>query len=90
MRKISFDDFQTNNDRLFGVFNLEEYKVIRGFIPGRGKRVRLHYTKFEPQHKVGSICITHGYGEQSDDYLEVPMASRRSPTTSPRIVTSFI
>ncbi|MBS1890123.1 MAG: hypothetical protein JST59_02435 [Actinobacteria bacterium] len=45
-RKISFDDFQTSTDRLFGVFNVEEYKVIRGFIPGRGKRVRLHYTKF--------------------------------------------
>jgi acylglycerol lipase len=70
-RRISFDDFQTTADRLFGVFNLEEYKVIRGFIPGRGKRVRLHYTKFEPVFKKASVCIIHGYGEQSDDYLEV-------------------
>jgi acylglycerol lipase len=71
IRKISFDDFQSTADKLFGVFNLEEYKVIRGFIPGKGKLVRLHYTKFEPTCKKASICIIHGYGEQSDDYLEV-------------------
>jgi hypothetical protein len=69
-RKISLEDFQ-NGDSLFGVFNLEEYRIMRGFIPGRGKRVRLHYTKLEPFEKVGSVCIVHGYGEQSDDYLQV-------------------
>lgn len=80
--RISFEDLQGSHS-LFGVFRLEEYSVMRGFIPGRGKRVRLHYTKFEPAHKVGSICIVHGYGEQSDDYLEVRVGSRRWPTTSP-------
>lgn len=51
VRKISFDDFQSTQDRLFGVFNLEEYNVIRGFIPGKSQskersNVRLHYTRF--------------------------------------------
>jgi acylglycerol lipase len=62
LQRISFDDFQNTDDRLFGVFNVEDYRVIRGFIPGKGKRVRLHYTKFEPTVKVASICIIHGYG----------------------------
>ena len=33
------------------------------------KQIRLYYTKFTPKVKKGQICIIHGYGESTDDYL---------------------
>ena len=35
------------------------------------KQIRLYYTKFTPNIKRGQICIIHGYGESTDDYLTV-------------------
>ncbi len=35
------------------------------------KQIRLYYTKFTPKVKKGQICIIHGYGESTDDYLTV-------------------
>lgn len=29
----------------------------------------LYYTKFTPNIKKGQVCIVHGYGENTDDYL---------------------
>jgi hypothetical protein len=34
-------------------------------------QIKLYYTKFTPKVKTGQICIIHGYGESSDDYLPV-------------------
>ena len=35
------------------------------------QQIRLYYTKFTPKIKKGQICIVHGYGESTDDYLTV-------------------
>ena len=34
-------------------------------------RIRLYYSKFTPRVKEGTICIVHGYGESTDDYIQV-------------------
>jgi hypothetical protein len=35
------------------------------------KQIRLYYTKFTPKIKRAQLCIIHGYGESTDDYLNV-------------------
>ena len=44
-RKISIGDIETDQENIFGIFTLDDYTVMRGFVPGRGKNTRLHYTK---------------------------------------------
>lgn len=56
---------------MYGRFDFDNFTLMRGFIDGRGKGVRLHYIKLEPYKKVASICIFHGHGEHSSDYLEI-------------------
>jgi hypothetical protein len=70
-RKISIEDIETENDNIFGVFALESYTVIRGFIPGKQKNTRLHYTKIEPGKKVANVCIIPSYSGNQDNYLDV-------------------
>ena len=45
MRKLSMEDIETDNENVFGIFTLDDYTVMRGFVPGKGKNTRLHYTK---------------------------------------------
>lgn len=53
-------------------FSNSEYSVIRVYIDApSSKQIRLYYTKFTPKIKKGQICIIHGYGESTDDYLTV-------------------
>jgi alpha-beta hydrolase superfamily lysophospholipase len=52
------------------------------------KQIRLYYTKFIPKVKTGQICIIHGYGENTDDYLPVMLHLFRWLSTLPNEVTS--
>jgi hypothetical protein len=57
--------------------------VLRVYINSlESSQVRLYYSKFTPREKVGTICIVHGYGESSDDYIQVSLSPRRWPSTS--------
>ena len=49
------------------------------------KQIRLYYTKFTPKIKTGQICIIHGYGESTDDYLRVLIVLYRWPNTLPNV-----
>lgn len=71
IRKISGD---SDIDRPNFCLNLSstEYSVMRVYIDAPSSRqIRLYYTKFTPKIKKGQICIIHGYGESTDDYLGV-------------------
>jgi hypothetical protein len=61
-------------DRQNFCFNLNstEYTVLRVYIDAMSSnQIKLYYTKFTPKVKTGQICIIHGYGESTDDYLPV-------------------
>ena len=50
----------------------EKYTVVRVYINSlTSSRIRLYYSKFTPRVKEGTICIVHGYGESTDDYIQV-------------------
>jgi alpha-beta hydrolase superfamily lysophospholipase len=50
----------------------QEYSVVRVYINSlTDSQVRLYYSKFTPRLKEGTVCIIHGYGESTDDYIEV-------------------
>lgn len=70
-RKASVD---SQIDRPNFCFNLNssDYSVMRVYIDAMSsKQIRLYYTKFTPKIKTGQICIIHGYGESTDEYLTV-------------------
>ncbi len=50
----------------------QTFTITRAYINAvNDLTTRLYYTKFSPKKKIGAICIIHGYGESSDDYIEV-------------------
>jgi alpha-beta hydrolase superfamily lysophospholipase len=62
----------TESDRPNFCVNLQnsEYSVMRTYISAiSANQIKLYYTKFVPNTKKGQICIIHGYGENTDDYL---------------------
>lgn len=67
-----------------------EYKsVLRVYIDSLDSPlIKLYYSKFDPHRKVGTLCIIHGYGESSDEYLEVPPSPPRPPPSSPSAASS--
>ena len=71
LKKVSISDIESEHENIYGVFTLEHYTVMRGFIPGKGKNIRLHYTKLEPPKKVANVCIIQSYAGKTDDYLDV-------------------
>lgn len=65
--------FNEDREKFIGEFISEDTKVIRGFIDGKGKQVRLYYTKMQPveSRPIASVCIVHGFGEHSSRFLDV-------------------
>ena len=50
----------------------ETYTVLRVYIDSLySKYIRLYYSKFEPSRKDATICIIHGYGQSTDNFIEV-------------------
>lgn len=41
--------FAEDRDKFIGEFETDDYIVIRGYLDGQSKCVRLYYTKFEPK-----------------------------------------
>ncbi|CAD8048712.1 unnamed protein product [Paramecium sonneborni] len=67
----SINDFFKDDTKFIGEYNLPDYKVLRGYIPGFGQDLRLYYTKLDPPNKKASICIIHGFGEHQGRFLHV-------------------
>ena len=64
--------FNEDKSKFIGDFIADDYKIMRGYLPGNGKQLRLYYTKFEPKRiKEASLCIVHGFGEHSGRFLDV-------------------
>ncbi|EGR30944.1 hypothetical protein IMG5_120760, partial [Ichthyophthirius multifiliis] len=64
--------FDQDKDKFIGEFVCDDYVIIRGYINGTGKQLRLYYTKLEPkQGKKATICIVHGFGEHSGRFLHI-------------------
>jgi acylglycerol lipase len=55
--------------KFIGNYSLQEYKVMRGFIPSQGQLVKLYYTKFEPREPLASVAIIHGVGEGHESFM---------------------
>lgn len=63
----------------------EKYDVVRAYMNSSTPQVGLYYSKFTPRSKEATICIIHGYGESTDNYIPVTLPPRRWPNSSPRI-----
>jgi G3E family GTPase len=70
--------FREDKSKFIGEFLCDNYKVMRGYINGAGNRLRLYYTKLEPNtKKLASLCILHGYGEHSGRFINVYLVHLR-------------
>ncbi|CAD8043714.1 unnamed protein product [Paramecium primaurelia] len=67
----SINDFFKDDTKFIGEYQMLDYKVLRGYIPGFGQDLRLYYTKLDPPNKKASICIIHGFGEHQGRFLHV-------------------
>ncbi len=64
--------FTQDRENFIGHFKTEDYKVLRGYLDGKGVQLRLYYTMLEPLTKpIASICIVHGLGEHCGRYMDV-------------------
>ena len=69
--------FDEDRDKFIGEFTCKEYTIIRGYINGTGKQLRLYYTKLEPfTNKKATVCIVHGFGEHSGRFLHVKIKKK--------------
>lgn len=68
-RKTSIDS-ETDRNNFCLHYKNNHYTVLRVYINATySLATQLYYTKFTPVHKLGQICIIHGYGECTDDYV---------------------
>ncbi|KAL4488335.1 hypothetical protein ABPG72_019185 [Tetrahymena utriculariae] len=64
--------FDEDREKFIGEFTCKDYTIIRGYINGNGKQLRLYYTKLEPfAVKKATVCIIHGFGEHSGRFLHI-------------------
>jgi len=64
--------FTEDKNKFIGDFMADGYKIMRGYLQGNGKQLRLYYTKLEPLGtKLASLCIVHGFGEHSGRFLDM-------------------
>jgi len=64
--------FAQDKSKFIGEINTENYRIMRGYLPGTDSHLRLYYTKLEPfGKKIASLCIVHGFGEHSGRFLDV-------------------
>jgi len=64
--------FSQDKSKFIGEFHTEEYKIIRGYLPGSSLHLRMYYTKLEPfKKKVATMCIVHGLGGHSGRFMDV-------------------
>jgi alpha-beta hydrolase superfamily lysophospholipase len=54
-----------------GTFHTEKYQLMKGYLDGSDKQLRLYYTRLEPfGNRIASICFIHGFGEHSGRFME--------------------
>ncbi len=64
--------FAPDKSKFIGEVMTENYRIMRGYLPGTETQLRLYYTKLEPfGKKLASLCILHGFGEHSGRFMDV-------------------
>ena len=64
--------FAPDKSKFIGEVITENYRIMRGYLPGTETQLRLYYTKLEPfGKKLASLCIVHGFGEHSGRFMDV-------------------
>lgn len=67
--------FAQDKSKFIGEIITENYRIMRGYLPGTDTHLRLYYTKLEPfGKKFASLCIVHGFGEHSGRFLDVTIS----------------
>jgi len=64
--------FSQDKSKFIGEFHTDEYKIIRGYLPGSSLHLRMYYTKLEPfKKKTATMCIVHGLGGHSGRFMDM-------------------
>lgn len=63
--------FQEKKNSTVGIFDFENFQIVRKFIKCEKRNIQLLYTKIIPLKQIGQINIIHGFEDHSGSYLTV-------------------
>jgi hypothetical protein len=74
-RKISENYYEPcQRENFVYTHRADHFDVQRLYIDSLySQAVRLYYTKFTPKNKETTLCIVHGYGQSTDNFIEVEL-----------------